>query len=69
VDNVYNAGAVAAGNYTFNNVIANHSISVKFSIDTFVISATAGNYGTILPNGNVTVTYYNCKFGCYGRRF
>ena len=55
VDNVNNPGAVSSGSYTFSNVMANHTISVIFTIDTYTITASAGTNGTISPNGNITV--------------
>jgi len=45
------------GNYTFKNVIANHSISVVFAIKTYIITATAGPNGTINPSGDYTVSH------------
>jgi len=52
VDNV-SQGAVA--NYTFTNVIANHTISATFTIKTYTITATAGDNGSISPSGDVSV--------------
>jgi PKD repeat protein len=46
-------GAVAS--YTFENVAAAHTIAVSFSIDTYVITASAGSGGAISPAGAVTV--------------
>ena len=43
--------------YTISNVTANHTVNVTFSQITYTIAATAGNGGTITPNGNTTV---NC---------
>ena len=45
VDNI-SQGAVSS--YTFTNVIANHSISANFAIDTFTLTYTAST------NGNIT---------------
>ena len=47
----------ALTSYTFSNVTANHTIAASFSIDTFVITATAGDNGTISPSGTTTVNY------------
>jgi len=47
--------------YTFYNVTANHTISAKFSIDQFTITASAGNNGSISPNGVVYVDYGSNK--------
>lgn len=44
-------------NYEFTNVSANHTISASFSVDTFVISASAGAHGSILPGGTTIVNY------------
>ncbi|MBQ1652788.1 MAG: MucBP domain-containing protein, partial [Bacteroidales bacterium] len=50
-------GAVVS--YTFQNVNANHTIEATFEADatpnTYTITATAGNGGTITPNGTITV--------------
>ena len=54
VDGV-SVGAVTS--YTFTNVIANHTISATFAIDTRTITATAGPNGTITPSGSVSVNY------------
>jgi hypothetical protein len=43
--------------FTFNDVAANHNISVGFSMNTFMILATAGLHGTISPSGVVIVDY------------
>jgi hypothetical protein len=49
--------------YTFNNVQANHTIYVVFRLNTFTITATAGENGSIIPSGVVTVNYgTNQKF-------
>ena len=45
------------GVYTFVNVTANHTINATFAINTYVITATAGENGTITPNGEVNVNY------------
>ncbi|PKN83573.1 MAG: hypothetical protein CVU46_16595, partial [Chloroflexi bacterium HGW-Chloroflexi-8] len=54
VDGV-SVGAVTS--YTFNNVIANHTIAASFAINTHTISATAGANGSIAPNGAVSVNH------------
>jgi hypothetical protein len=56
VDGVSNAGAVAAGSYTFTNVTANHTIEATFEILKYTITVTAGANGTITP-GTKTVNY------------
>ncbi len=45
------------GVYTFTNVTANHTINATFAINTYVITATAGENGTITPNDEVVVNY------------
>ncbi|MBI5021905.1 MAG: T9SS type A sorting domain-containing protein [Ignavibacteriales bacterium] len=47
----------AQTNYTFTNVVTNHSISASFAIDTLTITATAGAHGLISPIGNVKVLF------------
>ncbi len=54
VDGV-SVGAVTS--YTFSNVIANHTISASFALNTFTITATAGSNGSISPSGSTTVNY------------
>jgi outer membrane lipoprotein-sorting protein len=46
-------GAITS--YTFNNVIANHSISASMTISEFLITASAGPNGSISPSGYVKV--------------
>ena len=48
-----NAGSISS--YDFVNVISNHTISAYFSQITYVIAATAGTNGTIMPPGNTSV--------------
>ena len=43
--------------YTFNAVVANHTIRAVFRINSYTITATAGVNGTIAPSGSVNVTY------------
>ncbi len=54
VDNIY------VGNLPFdtiNNVTGNHSISAKFAINQYTITASAGSSGSISPAGNLVVNY------------
>lgn len=51
----------ATTNYTFTNVLSNHTITASFAINTFSITATAGAQGSISPSGNVSVTYGNSQ--------
>ncbi|MBI1806535.1 MAG: hypothetical protein HYR76_05730, partial [Ignavibacteria bacterium] len=43
--------------YTFTNVTANHTITAKFAINMYTITATAGGNGTISPSGAVSVNH------------
>ena len=43
--------------YTFSNVTATHTIAASFSINTYNITATAGNGGSISPTGTLPVNY------------
>ncbi|MBO7481023.1 MAG: fibronectin type III domain-containing protein [Bacteroidales bacterium] len=45
----------AVESYTFPNVNADHTIEATFEANTFTITATAGENGTITPNGEVSV--------------
>lgn len=44
-----------ANTYTFNSVVANHTIDVTFEKQVFVITASSGEFGSISPSGNVEV--------------
>ena len=44
-----------AASYSFNNVRATHTISVKFALKTFTITASAGPHGSISPPGATSV--------------
>ena len=48
-------GAVTS--YNFTNVVANHTISAIFAINTYTITATAGANGSVTPAGVTTVNY------------
>ncbi len=57
-DVLVDGGSVGAvTSYEFINVAADHTISASFAIDTFAITATAGENGTITPSGAVSVNY------------
>jgi hypothetical protein len=43
--------------YTFINVITNHTIKVTFAINSFTITSSAGVNGTIFPTPSVNVNY------------
>jgi hypothetical protein len=49
-------GAVMS--FTFTNVIAPHTITATFAINTSTITATAGAYGTVCPCGGPTTVEY-----------
>jgi hypothetical protein len=44
-------------NYSFSNITAPHTISASFAINTFTITASADNFGTISPAGSTVVNY------------
>jgi hypothetical protein len=46
-----------ADSYTFLNVTEDHSISVSFTLQTFIITSSAGLNGTITPLGDTEVTW------------
>jgi len=43
--------------FTFENVTGNHTIEVVFSVNTFIINATANENGSISPSGEVDVNF------------
>lgn len=43
--------------YTFENVTASHAIEADFEINIYIISASAGEHGTITPTGEVETEY------------
>jgi hypothetical protein len=53
VDGTTHLGPVT--NYTFYNVVADHTITASFVLKTFTITASAGTGGTIDPDGAVVV--------------
>ena len=59
IDNVIvdgaNVGAVAS--YTFSNVIASHTISATFKLNSYTIVSTTGLNGNISPLGNTVVSH------------
>ncbi|MEK7263835.1 MAG: T9SS type A sorting domain-containing protein [Bacteroidota bacterium] len=54
VDGVF-VGSLAS--YSFTNVTSNHTITAKFKIYIYTITATAGSNGTVTPSGNISVTH------------
>ena len=63
VDNEDATANVVNGLYTFRNVTANHTINVTFEAEatptTYTITASAGNGGSINPNGTITVNEHD----------
>ncbi len=57
IDGVNNAAAVSSGTYAFTAISADHTIEATFERLTYVLTATAGVGGTILPAGSVTVNH------------
>ncbi|MBO4645095.1 MAG: choice-of-anchor J domain-containing protein, partial [Bacteroidales bacterium] len=57
VSDVYADGyhGVNMNSYTFTNVRESHNLRVVFSLDAYVINASAGTGGTIYPSGQVPV--------------
>jgi len=59
------SGDVPTGHETDNpltiTIDSDKTITATFAIDTFTITATAGEYGTIDPSGAVTVNYGDSK--------
>ncbi|MDP1992720.1 MAG: fibronectin type III domain-containing protein [Syntrophales bacterium] len=52
----------AVTRYTFSNITANHTITATFTVDRYVITATAsGTGGTISPTGTSSVSYGGTK--------
>ena len=49
------ASVGAVDSYTFSNVSSSHTISASFTVNSYTISATAGQGGSIDPAGQVTV--------------
>ncbi len=43
--------------YRFINVLTDHNITAYFSINTYIITATATTGGTIMPSGAITINY------------
>jgi hypothetical protein len=52
-----NLTAVADGSYTFENITEDQTVHVTFAINSYTITASAGENGSISPNGIVTVNY------------
>jgi hypothetical protein len=51
------ASVGAVTEYAFTNVSASHTIHATFAIDTYTITATSGDNGSITPLGDVTVDH------------
>ncbi len=50
-------GSLAGNTFTTGAITANCTVATSFAINTYTISAAAGNNGTITPSGAVTVSY------------
>jgi hypothetical protein len=50
------ASVGAVTNYTFNDVVASHTIEASFALDDFIITASAGIGGSISPMGNIVIS-------------
>jgi uncharacterized protein (TIGR02145 family) len=62
IDGVSNSSAIVSGTYTFTNITDDHTIHVTFEEDlpgTYIIAASSGANGNILPGGNVIVNHGN----------
>jgi hypothetical protein len=57
IDGVNNPEAILSGSHTFENVIKEHTIIVTFAINTYTISAIAGDNGFITSEGETEVKY------------
>ena len=62
VDTVFVNGIKVDSNssFTFDSVKSNQTISVKFKVQTFTITSSAGNGGSIAPQG-ISIVYYGTK--------
>jgi len=58
VDGIHSDSTIS---YTFENVVANHTIHAGFAINVYTIGATASPGGTITPAGDVQVNYGESK--------
>ena len=47
----------AAASYTFSNISASHNIDAAFAINTYTVTASAGENGTIAPSGSIQVNH------------
>lgn len=58
VDVLVDGSSVGAmAEYTFVNVSSSHTIKATFAIDTYTITATAGEHGGISPSGAVEISH------------
>lgn len=55
IDGVTDSEAINSGTYTFINVTADHTISVRFAVQTYIITTSAGANGSI--DAPLTVDY------------
>ena len=47
----------AVSSYTFNNVLANHTLSATFEVAKYTINGSAGEGGSITPSGIITLNH------------
>ena len=52
---------IALNGYTFSNVKTDHTISAVFELNSYIITATADENGTITPDGNIRVKHGESK--------
>jgi hypothetical protein len=51
----------AVETYTFENVTSDHSIHARFAVNTYIITASAGDNGSITPSGEIEVEHGDSK--------
>ena len=62
VDDVEAIESLVDGVYTFTNVTADHTIAAAFAINNYIITATAGENGTITPEEVAVIPGENAEF-------
>lgn len=63
VDSIYVDGIKVDSitSYTFYSISSNHTITVWYSINTYIITANASPYGTLIPSGAIVLPYNNSQ--------
>ncbi len=61
IDGTNNPEAATNGNYTFENITSEHTIEVTFKLKQYIITASAGNGGSISPSGNISINHGESK--------